>query len=384
MKQMNYRERFEATVNHKPVDRVPFDLAGTSLTGMEHPESIEKLKQLLGFTGKYDGWYQKFDERILKYLDIDIRRVGDILSPESPLAGRKSEYENTDCWGITRVFTGVYWDIKNPPLKGASIEDLDNYPWPQPDKIDMKLIEEFREQARKLYNETDYVVCAEHPVFGVLELGCWMCGFDDFLLRMALEPEFVIKFFDKILDYQKKVIDIYYGAVGEYIHFTTSGDDFGTQTGPFISPSMFEELIKPYYSERISYTKKYTKTRYFHHTCGSVYPLIPHLIDAGVDILNPIQPGARDMEPDKLKKAYGDRITFHGGIDTQYVLPNGTVEDVKNEVFRVLDIMSHNGGYILSPAHNIQPDVPPENIAAIFEGAREFYNRSNGDKFKDR
>lgn len=370
---MNYRERFEATIKHLPVDRVPFDLAGTSLTGMEHAESIDKLRQYLGFTDKYDGWYQKFDERILKYLDIDIRRVGDILSPESPLSKQVSETEFTDSWGITRVFTGMYWDIKSPPLRGATLEDLDKYPWPQADRINMIQIEEFREQARKLYNETDYVVCAEHPVFGVLELGCWMCGFDEFLLKMALEPEFVIKFFDIILEYQKKVIDIYYGALGEYIHFTTSGDDFGTQTGPFISPSMFEELVKPYYKERISYTKKYTKAYYFHHTCGAVYPLIPHLIDAGVDILNPIQPGARDMEPEKLKKTYGKLITFHGGIDTQHILPEGSVQDVEEEVFKVLGSMGSDGGYILSPAHNIQPDVPPENIVAIYEAGRNFF-----------
>jgi uroporphyrinogen decarboxylase len=206
-----------------------------------------------------------------------------------------------------------------------------------------------------------------------LEMGCWMCGFDDFLLRMALEPEFVIKFFDKILDYQKKVIDMYYGAVGDYIHFTTSGDDFGTQTGPFLSPAMFEELVKPYYQERISYTKKYTKAYYFHHTCGSVYSLIPHLMEAGVDILNPIQPGARDMEPEKLKRAYGASIAFHGGIDTQFILPHGTVDEVKQEVYRVLEAMSGDGGYILSPAHNIQPDVPVENIAAIFEAGKQYF-----------
>lgn len=372
---MNYRERFEATIKHKPVDRVPFDLAGTSLTGMEHNESIERLRQYLGFTSKYDGWYEKFDERILKFFDIDIRRVGDILEPESPLACSISDKEFTDCWGITRVYTGLYWDIKKPPLKGANIEDLDIYPWPTAENIDLKKIDHYREQAKKLYNETDYVVCAEHPVFGVLELGCWMCGFDDFLLKMALEPEFVIRFFDIVLEYQKRVIDIYYGALGHYIHFTTSGDDFGTQTGPFMSPAMFEELVKPYYKERINYTKKYTNAYYFHHTCGSVYTLIPHLIDAGVDILNPIQPGAKDMEPEKLKSTYGEKITFWGGIDTQHILPEGSKENVNEEVYRVLDAMSANGGYVLAPAHNIQPDVPPENVVAIFESGKQYFGK---------
>jgi len=372
---MNYRERFNAVVQHKSYDRLPFDLAGTSLTGVENPETIRRLREFLGLSEKYDGWYTKFDERILKYLDIDIRRVGAILSPESPLERKISDYEYTDCWGVTRVYTGLYWDIKVSPLRGASIDDLDSFPWPQAEKINIKQIEEFKEQAKKLYYETDYVVCAEHPVYGIFELGCWMCGFDEFLLKMAAEPDFVFKFFDKILDYQKKVIEIYYGQLGEYIHFTTSGDDFGTQTGPFISPSMFDRMIKPYYKERISYTKKFANVYYFHHTCGSVYSLIPSLIEAGVDILNPIQPGAKDMEPEKLKKDYGDLITFWGGIDTQHILPHGTVEEVKYEVVRVLDIMSSGGGYILAPAHNIQIDVPPENIVAMYEAGKQYFQR---------
>jgi uroporphyrinogen decarboxylase len=139
---------------------------------------------------------------------------------------------------------------------------------------------------------------------------------------------------------------------------------------------MFEGLIKPYLKQRISYTKKYTSAYYFQHTCGSVFPLIPYLIDAGVEILNPIQPGAKDMEPEKLKKAYGASITFWGGIDTQHILPNGTREDVRNEVFKVLDAISADGGYVLAPAHNLQPDVPPENIVAIFEAGKEYFKKN--------
>jgi len=200
-----------------------------------------------------------------------------------------------------------------------------------------------------------------------------MCGFDDFLYRMAAEPKFALKLFDKIIAYQKQVIELYYGAIGEYIHFTTSGDDFGTQTGPFISPAMFAGLVKPYYKERISYTKNFTKAYFFHHTCGSVFDLIPHLMDAGVDILNPIQPGAKDMEPRKLKKAYGDTLTFWGGIDTQHILPHGQPEDVRKEVYKVLDAMAINGGYVLAPAHSIQTDVAPENIAAIYESGKSYF-----------
>lgn len=369
---MKYRERFENTIRHRPVDRVPFDLAGTALTGLTHTETQDALRSFLGIGAKYDGWYRKFDERILQRFDIDFRRVGGILEPASPLSKAISNTEHTDCWGVTRVFTGTYWDIKHSPLKGADIGDLDRFPWPRAADIDTAKIIAFKEQARRLYEETEYVVCGEHPVLGILELGCWMCGFDDFLLKMALEPEFVYRFFDKVLEYQKDVIKLYYGAIGGYIHFTTSGDDFGTQNGPFVSPGMFGEMIRPYYKDRIRYTKEFTSAYFFQHTCGSVHSLIPHLIDAGVDILNPIQPGARDMEPERLKRDYGNSITFWGGIDTQHVLPEGTAEDVRREVWKVLDAMG-GSGYVLSPAHNIQPDVPTQNIVAIYDAAREYY-----------
>ena len=188
-----------------------------------------------------------------------------------------------------------------------------------------------------------FMSCAEHPVYGIFELGCWMCSFDDFLLKMAIDEEFVHKFFEIVLDYQKKVIDIYYGALGRYIHYTSSGDDFATQTSLFVSPDMFRELIKPYFKERISYTKKFTNAAYLHHSCGSVFPIIDDLIDCGVDILNPIQPKAKDMQPENLKKTYGDRIVFHGGIDTQDILPFGTKESIENTVSETIDIMNKDG-----------------------------------------
>jgi uroporphyrinogen decarboxylase len=220
-------------------------------------------------------------------------------------------------------------------------------------------------------------VIAEHPVLGVFEIGCWLFSFDDYLYRLAAEPELVHAFSQRILEYQKGVIDIYYGALGPYIYCTTSGDDFGMQTGTFMSVDMFREMVVPYLKERISHTKKYTAAFYQHHTCGSVYSLIPSLMECGIDILNPIQPGTYMMEPERLKKDHVDRISFWGGIDTQKLLPRGTAAEVEEDVFRILKIMGRNGGYILSPAHCIQQDVPVENIAAIYTSAKKYY-RLNG------
>jgi uroporphyrinogen decarboxylase len=271
---------------------------------------------------------------------------------------------------VVRKWTGQYWDIVECPLRGATSDDLDRYPWPVAARItDEAPLEQYRDQARQLYEHTDYVVVAEHPVYGVLELACWMCGFDDFLARIAGDRPFVFKLFDKLVSLQKAVVAPYYQALGSYIHLTTSGDDFGTQAGPFMSPRAFRETVKPYLAERIAFTRQFTGAYFWHHTCGSVYDLLPDLLEAGVDILNPIQPGARRMEPERLKADFGDRLSFHGGFDTQDVLPFGTPDAIEAEVKRVMDAMKPNGGYIFSAAHNIQNDVSAQNVLTMYRAA---------------
>jgi uroporphyrinogen decarboxylase len=363
------RERFARIMAHQPADRVPLDLAGTSLSAIDG-QLVPGLRRALGLEGAYTGTYAPFDEDVLQALDIDFRRVGALIGSGSrPAPGHPGQSE--DIWGIRRAWTGQYNDIVYSPLRGATVEDLDSYPWPDPAALlhDDQL-EAFRAEACRLYQETDYVVVAEHPVFGVFELGCWMCGFDDMLWRLAGDRPFVLRLFDKLLDLQKALIKPYYQAVGEFIHLTTSGDDFGTQTGPFQSPRTFRELIAPYMAERIAYTREFTKGYFWHHTCGSVHSLLPDLIAAGVDILNPIQPGAWHMEPERLKADYGVRICFHGGFDTQDVLPFGSPAQIEAEVQRVMAALKPDGGYIFSAAHNIQSDVPPESVVCMFRAAR--------------
>jgi len=273
-------------------------------------------------------------------------------------------------WGIERAWTGQYWDIVKSPLKGASLSDLDAYPWPEPAAwINKDELQEIQKETRRLWEQSKAIVIAEHPVYGVFELACWMCGFDDFLWRLAGDAGFVHKLFGILLDLQRQFIEPYYRAIGETIHLTTSGDDFGTQIGPFLSPKAFREFIKPYFKERIAFTHSLTKALFWHHSCGSIHKLIPDLIDCGVDILNPIQPGAKMMEPERLKNDFGKCLRFHGGFDTQGVLPFGTKDEIVNEVRRVMDAMKPGGGYIFSAAHNIQEDVPPENVLTMYQAA---------------
>jgi uroporphyrinogen decarboxylase len=378
---MSRRENFKKILNHIQPDDMILDLGGCPQStmdgksmytlleffGHEIPEKIEYLRF---------GKTRRLNERLLQYLDIDTRSVGEIFMPKSSQYEKISDTEYIDEWGIRRVFTGMYWEQVSYPLKNATIGDLEKFRWPDPDSIDREEVEQYALQAKKLFEETDYIICAEHPIYGVFELGCWMCGFDDFLLRMITDVEFVKRFFDKIYDYQKRIIEIYYTALGRYIHYTTSGDDFATQTSLFVSVEMFSELIKPYLKKRISYTKTFTNAAFLHHSCGSVFPLIGELIDAGVEILNPIQPLATFMDPVNLKKNYGDRIVFHGGIDTQDLLPFGNKESIEENVKSTIEILNKGGGYVFAAAHCIQEDVPPQNLVYMFEAARKFGRKS--------
>ncbi len=369
---MNHRERFFRVVTRQAPDRAVFDLCGSPQTLIDYEVTKDGLRKLLGIEGPKQGNYC-IDERILEIFDIDTRLIGGLPVPKTS-HGRTENGIYYDNYGIGYKNINGRYEICHNPLKDKTLEEVLAYEYPDPENLDVRLIEGWADQAKALHENTDYAVIAHHPVLGVFELGCWMFGFDDYLYRLAGEPEVVHAFSKIVLDYQKRMIEIYYGALGRYIDCTTSGDDFGTQKAPFMSKDMFDEMIKPYFKERIRYTKTFTDAFYKHHTCGSVHSFIPAIIDCGVDILNPIQPGAYMMEYERLKSDFGDQISFWGGIDTQHLLPEGSVSDVRESVYDILNVMGRDGGYILSPAHTIQDDVPPENLIALYKAAKDFYS----------
>lgn len=362
---MNSRERFECAMAHEIPDRVPLDIGGTPLTGMR-PRCQEKLLDLLGFPGCTVEFGQGVDERILQWAGGDFRTVGNILSLPSKHTRAIGPECNVDCWGVRRDLVEGEMQITESPLRGASVEDLKAYAWPE-GRVDDEVLDALVARAKELHDRGHHVVVAGHPVFGVLELGCWMCGYDGFLIKLALEPDFVRTFFDIVLRIQLDVIDQYYAALGPWIDVTTSGDDFGSQNGPLVSPAMFDALIVPYFSERIRRTKDVAKCYYWHHTCGSVFRLLDQIIACGVDILNPIQTSAAEMKPRELKDRFRDRIVFWGGVDVQQFLPRARPEEIPRCIEGLISTLGEGGGYIMAPAHQIQDDVPPENIIAWVE-----------------
>lgn len=364
----NSRTIFTETMAHRQPERLPFDIGGTSLTSMS-PQCQENLCEFLGFDKETDMRSRKVDERILKWAGTDFRNVGGIIQLPSCHSVDVSDTEYYDCWGLCRKLIDGQWQIVNSPLRDARTSDLKDYSWPEP-RIEEKLLDEWDQQAKRLYNEGEYVIVAEHPFYGILELGMWLCGYDEFMIRMAADPDFVNTFFDIICDIQMKIADQYYSVLGPYIDLTTSGDDFGMQQSPLISPEMFDKLIAPRFSARISFIKGKADCYYWHHTCGSVFKLLDRLIDCGVDILNPVQISAAMMEPKLLKKKYGDRITFWGAVDVQQFLPQANKDEIMHQVTELKDVLGKDGGYVMAPAHNMQSDIPPENIAAWVEAVK--------------
>lgn len=362
---MNRRQVFSDIMAHRTPEKVLLDLCGCPLAEMVE-EAERPLFALLG----YSGSREENREKLFRFLDIDTRGVGHILRPPKSQKRKLSDTAYVDEWGMERHYTGLYWEIVTHPLRDADIEDLEKYPWPDPDSVPQSEIDEIAAKAKDLHENTDYVVCASHPVYGIFELGCWMLGFEEFMVRIITDEPFVRRFFEIITAYQKRVIERYYPPISPYIDFTSSGDDFATQQGLFISPRAFESMIAPYFAERIAYTKKFVRCPYLHHSCGNVSALIPQLIKCGVDILNPIQPAGSDMDPHRLKALYGKNIVFHGGLDTQRVLPRGTAEEIDAAVDNLLSAMQPGGGYIFAAAHNLQGDVPPESILEMFRAAR--------------
>jgi uroporphyrinogen decarboxylase len=196
---------------------------------------------------------------------------------------------------------------------------------------------------------------------------------DTFLLKMAMIPDFATALLAKITEKCKEMMGAFLSETGEYLDIIKIGDDLGTQESLMISPKMYRRMVKPFHADLIAFTKERTDAKIFFHTDGDVYNLIEDFIEIGVDILNPIQTSAGRMSDlEGLKQTYGDRIAFCGAIDTHHVLPNGSPEEVQQEVKRVIDILGPGGGYLAASVHTIMNDVPPENVLAMVDAVEKY------------
>jgi uroporphyrinogen decarboxylase len=275
-----------------------------------------------------------------------------------------------DEWGTSLRMPkqdGKYYDMYAFPLAGAGEEQDAAYPWPEPPGIQPAVLE----QARAYRAAGFPVTLTENFANGFLQTGPKIFGFEDWLAILAAEERRARAILDELLARKMKYWDSVAAVMGTSLDIVCEMDDLGTQKGPFISPQMFRSVIKPYYQTLFPYIKEKTGAKLFMHSCGSIAQLIPDLIDVGVDIISPVQIGADGMEPSVLKREFGKDVCFWGGgVDTQKTLSIGTPQQVRDEVKRNVEIWSRDGGYVFAAVHNIQANVPIENIIAMWEAFR--------------
>ncbi len=230
-----------------------------------------------------------------------------------------------------------------------------------------------KEEIEKL---SDWAIVLTGPGEGLFERSLWMRGFERFYIDLIRDPPLANSLLDKLTDFRIKFWELLLDEIGDLVHVVVEADDLATQNSLMISPEIYRRYLKPQHKRVFSFIKEKAPHVYiFLHSCGAIYDLIPDLIEVGVDILNPVQVSAAKMDTKKLKKEFGDVLTFWGGgIDTQEVLPKGTPDEVKEEVKRRIDDLAPGGGFIFAAVHNIQADVPPENIIAMWEALQESGN----------
>ena len=369
---LSHRKRVQLALNHQEPDCVPIDFGeGRACTTFPGPYS--EAANILGVNigpihVSRRGLVDEFDENLLKALDIDFRRLK--LRYPAQSKSFDSSRTNIDEWGIPWEYTGTFWESRQAPLKNANIDDLENYPWPEP--IGADYVRGLREEAEHKYQHTDYalVACLPQHCYGIMTTAYLMRGLDIFMMDLIENREFIDRLFDKILSVHQQVYTQFLETVGEFVEVVQTGDDMGTQNGPFFSPEMYREIVQPKQKALLQHIKNFTQAKIFFHSCGSVYKLLPHMIDAGIDILNPVQHTAKDMELVRLKHEFGDQISFQGGVDQQQILTFVTSDDVKLEVAHCLESLSPGGGYVLTAVHNIAPEVSGQNLVDMYKFAR--------------
>lgn len=370
---MNHRERVLAVLNKKLPDRVPMDLC-ESASFINDPAYFA-LKKYLNIEGDVESFRKNFtanyyDQRVLQALDIDFRHVW--LKP--PTGYQNKTYADgtfSDEWGVVYRLLGNERAIVKYPLMDADESDLDKYPWLDP--FAPGRAEGLAERARDLYQNTDYAISAHAAHnYGFFDTAWIMRGFDNFLVDLMINKPFAKHLLGKILDIFLGLHEVYLNEVGPHLQMIAFCEDYGMQNAPFISPALYKEMLQPYHKELFAFIKKKApQVKIMFHSCGAVYPLIPLLIEAGIDILNPIQHTANGMDPLKIKKEFGSEVIFHGGIDVQHALA-GTVEGVEKEVKSMIDMLGENGGYIVAPANVVAGETPPENIASLYRTAATY------------
>jgi uroporphyrinogen decarboxylase len=370
MNELTSRERFTLALSHQKTDRVPADLGGLSTT-IRTIDLYQRLRAFLGLppverVRHFLDEHVIPDEDVLTALKIDTRyiRTG---AGKNWRRERIDQYTVRDEWGTvwTKPPHLTYASVVDHPIKEPSAEALRMYSFPDPE--DPGRYEGLREKAKELLENTDYAIVADYPTgAGIFDQAWRLRGMQALFIDMLERAEFCHELLDLIGNWYQRVYERFMQDVGPFIQMVMLYEDLAMQEGPLMSLDLFRRFIKPQHEKVIKVIREHTDAAICLHICGSAYVFIPDFIEMGVDVLNPVQIRAKNMEPERLKAQFGDKISFHGAVDSQELLPYESPEAVAAAVRRLIRILGKNGGFLLAPCHSIQPDVPPENIEALF------------------
>lgn len=415
---MNSRERVLAAIAHKQPDQVPVDLGSTPSSGI----SAIAYSNLLKAIGRTDLPVQIYD--VVQQLAQPDMSIIDRFGVDVLDIGRAFNTEEKD-WHETILANGdkAFYPIHFNPVKqadgsyhcydedgkrllalmpqGATFFDQSYFPYingfpenydtldeemgrvlwsryvhsPWDHAQDPDFWKTLREKALQLRASTDkalMIVCG----CNLFEWGTFLRRMDNFLMDLLCEPDQVARMLDQLLERHLATLAKVCDSVGDIVDIIRFGDDLGMTSGPFMDVDTYRSLFKPRHKQLCDYVKTHSQMHTFIHSCGSISSLMPDLIEAGIEIFNPVQTNARQMEPEFLKKEFGQDCTFWGGgVETVGTLNNGTPEQVREQVLERLEIMSAGGGFVFNTVHNILPDVPPQNILAMFDAVKEFNGR---------
>ncbi len=370
MTSMTHRERVLAALNHQETDRVPIDFGGTMCTTISL-DAYEHLKSFLGLEHETKVFHvtnmMALPHRsVLERFDVDTRNLS-----FGPPQIKINDDLYSDEWGVSwgrdpghfhfMPVDGPFYD------KATTLADVENWGWPDVD--DPAYYGNLEARATALRRAIDCAICLQFGS-GPVHMGQWQRGFSQWLKDLYKNRELAERMADIYADLWIKIAGHALDAVGDNVDVIALGDDLSSQAGPIFSPEIYRAVIKPRHARMFAAVKARTDAKLLYHSCGGIFDYVEDLVEIGVDAINPVQVNAAGMEPARLKKTFGDRLAFWGGVDTQHVLPYGTVDEVRAETRRMIDILGKGGGYVLNSVHTIQPEVPAANVAAMFDAGR--------------
>ncbi|MCU0506902.1 MAG: hypothetical protein MUC34_00620 [Anaerolineae bacterium] len=379
---MNSRERVLAALNHREGDRVPFDMGGTVITGIHH-KAYTNLRAALGLPARepkiIDMIQQlaQVEDDVMDCLGVDVKNISPRSSATFEITVRDmGEYTAFyDEFGIgwrSPKDGGWYYDMFDHPLRGQKdVADVEQFPLPDP--LDPARFAGLREAAIRIRDEEQRAVVFGNMSAGIFELLTWLRGYEDAYADWGSNSPVATKLMDRVLEMQLRYLEKGLSVVGDVIDVAQIADDVAGQYSLLISPRSYRRLLKPLHKQLCDYIHSHSNAKVFMHSCGAIRDILPDLIEVGVDIINPVQVSAAGMDSAELKREFGKDIVFWGGgVDTQRVLGTGTPEEVRAEVKRRVEDFKPGGGFVFNTVHNIQGNVPAENLVAMWEAVREY------------